>query len=141
LGGDGDDDVRGGRGDDLALLGAGNDVFTWNPGDGSDTVEGQAGTDTLAFSGANISERIDISANGPRLRFTRDVANITMDTDDVERVTFNALGGADTITVNDLTGTDVTEVNLNLAGTLGGSTGDGAADSLVINGTANADTV
>ena len=34
-------------------------------------------------------------------------ANITMDTDDVERVDFNALGGADTVTVNDLTATDV----------------------------------
>ena len=43
-----------------------------------------------------------------------------MDLNDVEGIDFNALGGADTIVVNDLTGTDVTEVNLNLAGTLGG---------------------
>ena len=48
-----------------------------------------------------------------------------MDLNDVERVDFNALGGADTIVVNDLTGTDVTEINLNLGG-LGGA-GDGAA--------------
>ena len=40
--------VIGGRGNDVALLGAGNDTFVWNPGDGSDTVEGQAGNDTLA---------------------------------------------------------------------------------------------
>jgi hypothetical protein len=33
----------------------------------------------------------------------------------VESIDFNALGGADTIVVNDLTGTDVVEVNLNLA--------------------------
>ena len=39
-----------------------------------------------------------------------------MDTDGVEIVDFNALGGADTITVNDLTGTDVTQTNLDLAG-------------------------
>ena len=66
----------------------------------------------MLFNGANINEKIDISANGGRVRFTRDVANITMDLNGVEAIDFNALGGADTITVNDLTGTDVTEVNL-----------------------------
>ena len=124
MGSQGDDLVNGGRGNDTALLGAGNDTFVWNPGDGSDTVEGQAGTDTMLFNGANINEKIDISANGGRVRFTRDVANITMDLNDVENIQFNALGGADTITVNDLTGTDVSQVNLDLgvngAATVGG---------------------
>src|SRR5262249_45375857 len=85
LGGDGNDLVTGGRGDDVAFLGAGDDTFVWNPGDGSDVVEGQDGQDTLQFNGANVAERIDISANGPRVRFTRDVANITMDLNGVER--------------------------------------------------------
>ena len=49
LGGDGNDIINGGRGNDMALLGAGDDTFVWNPGDGSDTVEGQAGTDTHAL--------------------------------------------------------------------------------------------
>jgi Ca2+-binding RTX toxin-like protein len=134
LGGDGNDTVIGGRGNDVALLGAGDDTFVWNPGDGSDTVEGQAGQDIMLFNGANVSEKIDLSANGGRLRFTRDVASITMDVNDVERVDFNALGGADTVTVNDLSGTDVTKVNLNLAGTPGGA-GDGQADAVIVNGT------
>ena len=108
LGGDGNDFVDGNQGNDVALLGAGDDVFQWDPGDGSDTVEGQAGIDTLDFNGANIAENIDISANGGRVRFFRDVANVTMDLNDVEGITFNALGGADNIVVNDLTGTDVT---------------------------------
>ena len=99
------------------LLGNGNDTFVWNPGDGSDTVEGQAGTDTLVFNGANVNENIDISANGSRARFFRDVGNVTMDLNGVEHVQFAALGGADTITVNDLTGTDVTQVAIDLAGT------------------------
>ena len=64
----------------------------WNPGDGSDTVEGQAGFDTLLFNGSNASENIDISANGQRVRFFRDVANITMDLDGVEGIDFNAVG-------------------------------------------------
>src|SRR6202040_510459 len=98
--------VVGGRGNDVAFLGNGNDTFIWNPGDGSDIVEGQAGTDTLVFNGANVAENMDISANGGRVRFFRDVANITMDLNGVENIQVNALGGADTITVNDLTGTD-----------------------------------
>src|SRR5262249_20750319 len=75
--------------------------------------------------------------NGSRLRFTRDPGSVVMDVDGVERVDFNALGGADTITINDLTGTDVTEVNLNLAGSNG--TGDGAADTVIVNGTDGSD--
>ena len=137
VGGDGNDFVDGNRGDDLALLGAGDDTFQWDPGDGSDTIEGQAGSDRLVFNGANVSEKIDISANGGRVRFTRDIANITMDLDDVERIDFNALGGADMVTVNDLTGTDVTEVNVNLAASNG--LGDGAADTVIVNGTAGDD--
>ena len=43
------------------------------------------------------------------MRFTRNVGNIVMDLNDVETIDVNALGGADTITVNDLSGTDVTE--------------------------------
>jgi Ca2+-binding RTX toxin-like protein len=141
IGGDGNDLVIGGRGNDVALLGAGNDTFIWNPGDGSDTVEGQSGNDTMLFNGSNVGENIDISANGSRVRFFRDVANVTMDLNGVEGIIFNALGGADTITVNDLTGTDVSKVNLNLTGTPGSSTGDGQPDTVIVNGTAGADTV
>ena len=73
----------------------------------------------LQFNGANINEKIDITANGTRARFTRDVANITMDINSVEHVNFTALGGADTITVGDLTKTGVTQVNLDLSATPG----------------------
>ena len=79
LGGDGNDFVDGNRGDDVAFLGAGDDIFQWDPGDGSDTVEGQDGIDRCCFNGANVTENIDISANGGRVRFFRDVANVTMD--------------------------------------------------------------
>jgi hypothetical protein len=60
---------------------------------------------------------------------------ITMDAGGIEFVTFNALGGADNVTVNDLTGTDVISVDLDLAGTLGGTTGDGQIDHVAVNGT------
>ncbi len=139
LGGDGNDLLNGGRGNDLAFLGAGDDGFVWNPGDGSDIVEGQAGDDRMLFNGANVAERIDISANGGRARFTRDIANIVMDLNDVERIEFKALGGADTVTVGDLGGTDVQRVLVDLSATGGG--GDGAADSVIANGGGAADNV
>src|SRR5207244_6652675 len=110
-------------------------------GDGSDTVEGQDGSDTMRFNGANVSEQVDLSANGSRLRFFRTQGNVTMDTAGVERVDFNALGGADLVTVNDLTGTDVTSVNVDLAGTISGATGDGQADQVIVNGSNGNDTI
>ena len=76
-------------------MGSGKDTFIWDPGDGSDTIEGQSGRDTMLFNGANASETVDLSANGPRLRFFREPAAITMDTDSVERVVFPALGGTE----------------------------------------------
>ncbi len=141
LGGDGNDMVTGGRGNDTALLGAGNDTFVWNPGDGSDVVEGQDGTDTMLFNGANVAENVDISANGGRVRFSRDVAAIVMDLNSVEHIQFNALGGADNITVNDLTGTGVTQVAIDLGATPGNPGGDGQSDTVTANGTAGNDQI
>jgi hypothetical protein len=141
LGGNGDDSIDGNKGNDVAFMGNGNDTFVWDPGDGSDTIEGQNGEDTMVFNGAGVAEKVDLSANGDHLKFFRDVANVTMDTHGVERVDFNALGGVDLVTVNDLTGTDVNEVNVDLAGTLGGNAGDGAADRVVVNGTDGDDTI
>jgi Ca2+-binding RTX toxin-like protein len=133
LGGDGDDLVNGGDGDDLAMAGAGDDTFVWNPGDDSDTLEGQAGFDNMLFNGSNVAENINLTANGGRVLFFRDVANVTMDLDDVEAVDVNALGGADTVVVNDLSGTDVTDVDPNLAAA--GGAGDLQPDTVIVNGT------
>src|SRR4051794_5672626 len=140
-GGRGDDVIDGNKGSDVAFMGAGDDTFVWDPGDGSDTVEGQDGTDTMRFNGAAAAEQFELSANGHRLRFFRNVGAITMDTDGVETVDVNALGGADTVTVDDLAGTDVTRVDADLAGALGGSAGDAQADSVVVRGTAGDDVI
>jgi Ca2+-binding RTX toxin-like protein len=137
LGGDGNDFVLGDNGNDVALLGAGDDVFQWEPGDGNDTIEGGAGSDMLLFFGSNASESVNILANGGRTLFTRDIAAVTMDLNDLERIEFRALGGADNITVGDLTGTEVTRIDIDLRGPNGG--GDGAADTVTVNGTSGAD--
>ncbi len=140
-GGAGNDSIDGNGGNDVAFLGAGDDTFVWDPGDGSDTVEGQDGTDTMLFNGAGIAEKVDLSANGNRLKFFRTQGTITMDTAGVERVDFNALGGADTVTVNDLAGTDVKTVNADLAGAPGANTGDAATDQVIVNGTNGNDAI
>jgi Ca2+-binding RTX toxin-like protein len=139
IGGDGADTLDGNQGNDSIFLGAGNDRFVWSPGDGSDVVEGGAGRDTMAIDGSAIGEQFELSANAGRLRLTRDIATITMDGDDVEMIALRTLGGADRITVNDMRGTDVRTVSIDLAATTGG--GDGQADTVVINGTTGRDQV
>ena len=133
LGRDGNDVIDGNGGNDLALLGAGDDQFIWNPGDGSDTVEGQDGRDTLAFNGSDDAEQFDLSANGNRARLTRDVGGVAMDLNAVEALDLNALGGADTITVNDQSTTGLNTFNLDLGGAAGAA--DGQADAVIVNGT------
>ena len=141
LGSPGDDFVDGGDGDDTALVGAGNDTFRWEPGDDNDTIEGQAGpADRLLFVGAAVAENFDFMANGGRVLFLRNIANVTMDMNDVEAVDLSALGGADNVTVGDLSGTDLTQARVDLAGP-GGTAGDGQVDNVILNGTNASDSV
>ena len=119
----------------------GDDTFVWNPGDGSDTVDGGAGNDTLLFNGSNVAENMEISASGGHAILTRDVGAITMNLDHIENIDVNALGGADTITVDDLSKTDVKNVAIDLATPPGSGVSDGSADTIVINGTNGADTI
>jgi Ca2+-binding RTX toxin-like protein len=139
IGGDGNDLVDGNQGNDVALLGAGDDTFQWDPGDGSDVVEGQAGTDAMAFNGSNVGENMNVSANGGRVRFTRDVGAIVMDLNDVESIAVKALGGSDHLVVGDLSGTDVVNVTGDLAALGGGD--DGQPDNVVVDATNGDDVV
>jgi Ca2+-binding RTX toxin-like protein len=95
----------------------------------------------MLFNGANINELFDVSANGQRVRFTRNVANIVMDVNGVESIDVNAKGGTDVLTVNDLSGTGLTQVNTDLAGVAGSGIGDGAADAVIVNATGGDDVV
>jgi len=160
FGGNGDDTVIGGKGSDTAFLGNGNDTFIWNPGDGNDIVDGGRGFDTLDFRGKNGGETITISGNGSGgATFLR--TGGTIDLTSVERIQFEATnqgqfadnitindltgtgvkqvaidlgGGADNITINDQTGTDVEQVAIDLGGGLPGG-GDGSVDKVFINAT------
>jgi Ca2+-binding RTX toxin-like protein len=135
--GSGDDFIDTNQGNDIVLMGAGNDVFQWDPGDGSDTVDGQAGFDTLRFNGSNIGEQIDILADGTHAELTRNVAAIDMHLNSMERIELRALGGADNIHVHDMTGSGVKEVAIDLSAFTGD--GDLALDKVTVDGTAGND--
>ena len=139
FGGNGNDTVVGGKGADTAFLGNGNDTFVWNPGDGDDTVEGGAGFDTLDFRGKNGGETIEISPNRSAAEpgaavFKR--AGGTIDLNGVERIQFEAQGQhSDNITIDDLTGTDVKQVSIDLGGGAPDGVGDDNEDIVSIRST------
>ena len=141
LGQEGNDFVDGGRGADLAVLGSGDDRFQWDPGEGSDVVEGKSGVDAMTFNGSGQDEIFDVSANGKRVRFLRNLGNIVMDLNDVEQIDLDALGGVDSLTVNDVSGTDLTTLNTDLEAALGGGVSDLLADTVTVNGTDGNDAV
>jgi RTX calcium-binding nonapeptide repeat (4 copies) len=141
VGGRGNDFVDGNQGADTAFLGRGDDTFVWDQGDGSDIVEGGRGFDTLVFNGFGANEIMAATASGGRVLFTRVQGNIVMDLDDVEAIDVRPLGGTDTVTVNDLTGTDLARVDVDLAAAPGGSAGDGLADIVTVRGTTGDDTI
>ena len=141
VGGRGDDVVDGNGGADTAFLGKGNDTFIWDPGDGSDVVEGGSGSDALVFNGSGGDEIMAATANGPRVSFTRNLGTIVMDLDGIEAIDVRALGGADAVTVNDVTGTDLKRVDVDLAATIDGSTADGQADTVTVAATKGDDSI
>ena len=58
-----------------------------------------------------------------------------------EAIDFNALGGKDTIRVNDLSGDGPERNQHDLAATIDGTSGDGAADTIIINATNGNDVI
>ena len=151
IGGDGNDILNGGDGNDTLNGGAGNDIL--NGGAGDDTVFGGKGTDTASSapattcssgiratamtrstaaaastrstSAAKTAARPSASMpTAPGAKFNR--ANGNIDLTSVERIQFEAQGqNADNITINDLTGTDVKQVAIDLGA------GDPAAAAMV----------
>ena len=137
-GGSGFDFADGGAGSDTVRLGRADDEFQWNAGDGSDVVDGQGGLDSMTFNGNDLAEQFAMSDTGAgtpfhRVRFTRDVGGVAIDLGGIEHIHLNTLGGADAVTVNDQTATDVFAVFVDLSGAAG--SGDGQADAVIVNGT------
>jgi len=141
VGGNGSDFVDGNGGADTGFLGRGDDVFVWDQGDGSDVVEGGRGFDTQVFNGFGANEVMAATASGGRVLFTRVQGNIVMNLNEVEAIDVRPLGGTDSVTINDVTGTDLERVDVDLGAALGGSAGDGLTDTVTVVGTTGDDTV
>jgi Ca2+-binding RTX toxin-like protein len=139
--GGGSDIVAGGGGNDIVNLGAGDDLFIWNPGEGSDTVDGGTGVDTLEVVGSAASELVEISASGGDARLFRNIGSLTLSFRDVEHIDYATRDGQDAVTVNDLTGTSVRRVSLDLSASAGGTAGDGKIDAVTVGGSATGDTI
>jgi Ca2+-binding RTX toxin-like protein len=135
IGGSGNDEIDGGPGDDVLIGRAGNDTFVVNSASsfGNHVIEGGPGNDTLAFTGSGLDDSFDVSANAGRLLITS--APTSADANGVEQVGIGGGNGADTFTVNDLRGTNVTHLNIDFGGQ------DGASDSLIVNGTDGNDNI
>ena len=139
FGGRGADFVNGGVGTDTEVLGSGDDRAAWNPGEGNDAISGGLGRDTLAFNGSDGDERMSLAADGTSAVFLRSPGNIRMDLDGVERLDLATLGGADAVTIGDLSGTALTVADIDLSSAAG--TGDAKTDTVVVNGTDRPDRV
>ncbi len=163
-GGGGDDALFGDDGNDTLHGGAGLDEL--DGGGGVDTVDGQAGddiylwqngspVDVIADTGVSSGDEFVLAGgttnpSGAGIVNSNDnvilrrgagglpevVGTTTQSFSNIEKVTLAVGSGADTITVEDLSLTSITSVGIDL----GRSANDGA-DTVIINGTAAADTI
>jgi Ca2+-binding RTX toxin-like protein len=143
--GAGNDAMDGGDGNDVANLGAGNDRYTynWTASSGNDTIDGGGGIDTFAYrdqnGGPNFST-FTIQADAGRVSFSRTAGEV-ISLNAVERMQVLVGGGSDIIDVNNLAGTGAKLVAIDLAAFVGSPVGDGASDSIRVDGTAGNDLV
>ena len=149
-GGADDDRLLGGLGLDLLIGGSGNDTYAWVPDEGADTyVEdaGLAGGDRITVDGSAASDAIVLSrvldAGVQKVGLQIVVGSapaVNLLLDNIEEIAINAGGGSDTITVGDLTGTDVTLLAVDLSAPDGNGT-DKDGDHVVFTGSGVADTL
>jgi hypothetical protein len=139
IGSPGQDVVAGGLGVDVLLLGGGLDTATWAAGDGNDIVEGGAGTDFLQLDGSSAADTIVVSPLGGRTRVSRNAE--VVDLGGLERLDILPAGGADTLRVEDMSGTATTHVSFLLTSARGSIVRDGSADSILLNGSNGADAI
>ena len=114
--------ISGGRGNDRITAGA-----------ETAKVSGDAGSDTLVVSGSARADDLVVARAGKGLR-TRRGGKTQVDARKVESLQLNPLGGADTVTLDDLTGGGARKATVALGG-------DKVADSVVVRGGAGADAI
>ena len=84
----------------------GDDTLVWNPGDGDDTMDGQAGFDTIEVNGGGGGEEFEVkpSATPGRIQFDRlgptPPGPFNLDIGTSEKLDWNGNGGDDTLNKN-----------------------------------------
>jgi Ca2+-binding RTX toxin-like protein len=114
--------VQTGAGDDAVRAAFARQVPT--------TLDGGLGVDVLTLEGSGADDRYELSAKGTRVRVGGDAS---MSFEGVESFEADALGGADSVTVGNLTGTELQDAHADLGA------GDGRRDCVVLEGTAGDD--
>jgi Ca2+-binding RTX toxin-like protein len=141
FGGTGNDTVRGSVAADNLAGGDNNDLLLWNHGDGSDNIIGGAGFDTLRLTGAAVADSILLGSIGGQTKLIHGPDGAILTLQEMERVQIATLGGADVVLVQNLAGTGIGEVAIDLAATVGGKTADTKSDGVAFSGTAGGDTI
>jgi Ca2+-binding RTX toxin-like protein len=131
FGEDGDDVIVGDRGDDIMIGGLGNDRLIWNNGDGSDLMIGNDGIDVIEANGAAVGDVFTLGKDGTKAIFDRtNLVPFKLTVETSEQFEANGLGGDDSFTISDLSGTDVQRIGF--AGGAGNDTLDGSQTSTKI---------
>src|SRR6185503_8417032 len=135
-GGTGNDLVIGGLGNDSIQLGDGDDVFQWNQKDWSEHVEGGADFDRGEIIGVAGAESmgVNVNINGLYIADFTGIGGPIVTLNDVEQLVLRPLGGADFVHVSDTTGTDLQQVTIDLAATVGGKAADAQTDTVELIG-------
>jgi hypothetical protein len=95
-------------------------------------IDGGDGFDAVAFTGTPAGDRFHVASSGALVRL-RDGGRAPTTLDGVEEIDAAALGGPDTVTVGDVTGTALQQVSADLGA------GDGSRDRVTLAGTAGRD--
>jgi hypothetical protein len=113
--GEGNDTLIGAGGGDNLFGQEGSDLFIWNSGDGSDLIEGGIGVnDALQLNADGSNDLFDMGATpGSRVQLG-DPFGFNLDMADVEDFELNLDGGNDDLSVNDLSTTAASSIEIDL---------------------------
>jgi Ca2+-binding RTX toxin-like protein len=116
-GGQGTNQFYAGTGSAQLKGGSGSNFFNWRSGDGAVDVVGQGSHNTLTVSAAEPGDSLEADPNGIGIFVQVSQGQTTLGVitaSDVQFVNMDDAGGNASYTINDLTGTGVQNVNVNL---------------------------
>ena len=127
LGNEGDDTIEGGAGEDILAGGlgvddiegqAGDDVINWAKGDGDDSfISGGGDLDSFFVTGEDAPEVITVSQAGTdnfNVAWSGESPPTSLTASDIENLILDMKGGADQVTVQDLVGSGVDDMSIDL---------------------------